>query len=96
MANNLARVLPETLSARVDRRTWTPQPVFDLVRTVGDVTRDDLEATLNLGVGMVAVVEADEADAAVRQLQARDVPAWICGEVVDAPGGRVEMVGQHG
>ncbi len=36
-------------------RTWTPQPVFDLVRRVGDVPQPDLEATLNCGVGMVAL-----------------------------------------
>ena len=37
--------------------TWTPQPIFDLVRRVGDVPQPDLEATLNCGVGMVALLD---------------------------------------
>ena len=58
LAANLARVLPEELTATVDRSTWSPAPVFDLVRQVGGVDQADLEMTLNCGVGMVALVAA--------------------------------------
>src|SRR3954463_6941095 len=56
LAANLERVLPAEVTVTLDRGTWTPQPVFGLVGEVGGVARDDLERTLNLGVGMVAVV----------------------------------------
>ena len=69
------------LTATVDRSTWTPAPVFDLVRQVGDVAQADLEMTLNCGVGMVALVAPDDADEAVRVLAERDVRAWVAGEV---------------
>jgi phosphoribosylformylglycinamidine cyclo-ligase len=82
LSANLVRVLPAGMAADVDRSTWTPGPVFSLVGGVGQVAPDELERTLNLGVGMVAVVPADDADAAVRLLRRRAVPAWICGEVV--------------
>lgn len=95
LAANLARVLPSSLSATVDRSTWEPQPIFDLVGRVGAVARPDLEATLNMGVGMVAVVAPDSADAACALLAERGVAAWVCGEVVAAPGGEVALVGQH-
>jgi phosphoribosylformylglycinamidine cyclo-ligase len=81
LAANLARVLPQGLEAVVDRSTWTPAPVFSLVRRLGQVPVADLESTLNLGVGMVAVVDADSADAAVARLRERDLPAWVLGEV---------------
>ncbi len=71
LAANLARVLPQGLEAVVDRSTWTPAPVFALVRRLGQVPLADLERTLNLGVGMVAVVSAESAQAAVRRLEAR-------------------------
>jgi phosphoribosylformylglycinamidine cyclo-ligase len=97
LANNLARVLPDHLGAVVDRSTWSPAPVFGLVGSVGDVPRDDLEATLNMGVGMVAVVAAQDADRAVRALSEKDVPAWIAGTVRvgrdSGPG--VTLVGDH-
>jgi phosphoribosylformylglycinamidine cyclo-ligase len=99
LANNLARVLPADLTATIDRATWTPAAVFDLVGAVGRVAREDLEATLNMGVGMVAVVAAGDADRAVRLLAEREVPAWVAGTVRQAPdassSGRVTLIGDH-
>ena len=57
LAANLDRVMPVELDATLDRATWTPQPVFDLVRRVGAVPQEDLEKTLNCGVGMVALTD---------------------------------------
>src|SRR4051794_5695690 len=97
LAANLERVLPVELAARIDRATWTPQPVFDLVRRAGDVSEPDLESTLNCGVGMVALTDAEDADAAVAALAGHGVRAWVAGEVRtdDSPsgelGGRVEL-----
>ncbi|WP_426564862.1 phosphoribosylformylglycinamidine cyclo-ligase [Angustibacter sp. McL0619] len=88
LAANLARVLPRGLEAVVDRSTWTPGPVFGLVRRLGAVPLDDLERTLNLGVGMIAVVSPDSADAAVARLTARGLPSWVLGSVGPADGSR--------
>ncbi|MFB9619504.1 phosphoribosylformylglycinamidine cyclo-ligase [Brooklawnia cerclae] len=87
LANNLARVIPAGSTAVVSRASWQPAPIFGLVQRLGRVSQLDLEATLNMGVGMVAVVAADDADAAVSLLAGRGLPAWICGEVVAAGGG---------
>ncbi|MCH1866110.1 phosphoribosylformylglycinamidine cyclo-ligase [Nocardioides sp. CFH 31398] len=105
LAANLQRVLPAELEAVLDRGTWTPAPVFDVVRRAGDVRLEDAEQTLNQGVGMVAVVDAADADRALEVLAAADVPAWVAGEVraaADAPagaaevaGGAVHLVGSH-
>lgn len=84
LAANLARVLPKPMTAVLDRGTWRPAPVFDVVAGLGGVPQADLERTLNLGVGMVCVVEAARADDAVSRLTARGVPSWVVGEVRDA------------
>jgi phosphoribosylformylglycinamidine cyclo-ligase len=81
LAANLARVLPQGLLAEVDRSSWTVPPVFEMVRGLGGVAWHDLEQTLNLGVGMVAVVGPDGADAALAQLAAAGVPSWVLGRV---------------
>lgn len=81
LAANLARVLPAGLVAGVDRGSWTVPAIFELVRGLGGVPWHDLEATLNLGVGMVAVVGAAGADTALAQLAEAGVPAWVLGEV---------------
>jgi phosphoribosylformylglycinamidine cyclo-ligase len=97
LAANLARVLPVELHATLERSTWTPAPVFDLVRRLGDVSQPDLEATLNCGVGMVALLEPAAVDAAVSLLGEHGIDAWVAGRVAPAsgPDGTVELVGQH-
>src|SRR5699024_4071514 len=65
-ANNLARVLPASVSVRLDRTTWTPGPVFGLVQRLGEISQPDIEATLNMGFGMALVLPATSVDAAQR------------------------------
>lgn len=98
LAGNLARVLPAELRARVDRGTWTPAPVFRLVQEVGGVPQPDLERTLNMGVGMVAAVDADDVHRVLETLWGQGVDAWVCGDVVpagDEPGASVALAGSH-
>ncbi len=86
LAGNLGRVLPDGLAAVVDRATWTPPPIFELVRSTGDVARDELELTFNLGVGMVAVLPPDRLADALALLAARGVRAWEVGRIDRAAG----------
>ncbi|BCW08058.1 phosphoribosylformylglycinamidine cyclo-ligase [Arthrobacter sp. NtRootA1] len=81
LAANLARVLPQGLVATVDRNTWELPAIFKLVSELGNVPLADLERTLNLGVGMVAIVSPEAADAAVARLNERGLPSWIMGTV---------------
>jgi phosphoribosylformylglycinamidine cyclo-ligase len=96
---NLLRVLPRGVRAVLDRGTWTPAPVFSVIAQRGRVERAEMEQTFNLGVGMVAVVAAEDVDRALAVLTARHVPAWVLGEITptgddpDAP--RAELRGDH-
>ncbi|WP_417234719.1 phosphoribosylformylglycinamidine cyclo-ligase [Arthrobacter sp.] len=81
LAANLARVLPQGLMATVDRSTWSLPAIFSLIGGLGSVPLADLERTLNLGVGMIAIVDGDAAQAAVSRLNERGVPAWVAGTV---------------
>jgi phosphoribosylformylglycinamidine cyclo-ligase len=94
LAANLARVLPPHLSATVDRGTWSPAPVFGLVAGRGRVEQAEMERTFNMGVGMVALVPADDVDRALALLLARHVPAWVAGEVTQGTGD-VVLTGAH-
>ena len=95
LAANLARVVPSSVSVRVDRSTWSPQAVFGLVGQLGSVAQADLEQALNMGVGMIALVAPESADDAVRLLTEQGVPSWIAGDVAEAgihgPGGTVTL-----
>ncbi|MEV1006616.1 phosphoribosylformylglycinamidine cyclo-ligase [Streptomyces sp. NPDC049881] len=99
LANNLARVVPDGLHARVDRATWSPAPVFGTVAEAGGVARGELEKTLNMGVGMIAVVPQESVGTALATLADRNVPAWVAGEIVTAgdraPGGGASLTGDY-
>ncbi|MFC0004347.1 phosphoribosylformylglycinamidine cyclo-ligase [Micromonospora siamensis] len=91
---NLVRILPEHVDAVVNRSTWKPQPVFDLVQSKGRIEDPEMEATFNMGVGMFAIVSAEDADRALATLTGRGVDAWQAGEIIEGSG-NVQMVGQH-
>ncbi|WP_309080968.1 phosphoribosylformylglycinamidine cyclo-ligase [Zhihengliuella sp.] len=96
LAANLARVLPQGVMATVDRGTWELPPVFRLIGQLGGVPQADLERTLNLGVGMIAIVDPAAADAAIARLTERGVPSWAMGTVGrvtdDAPSAGADFV----
>ena len=96
LANNLVRVLPDGVRATLDRSTWTPPPIFTLVQQVGDVSTPDIEATLNMGVGMALVAPAASADVLMGIARQRGIDAWVLGEVAATEGAAsVSLVGQH-
>lgn len=88
LANNLARVIPAGRRARLERDSWNPPAIFRLVQQVGRVSQADIEATLNMGVGMVAILPETSVDAAVALLGSRGIDAWVLGriETHDGPG----------
>ena len=91
---NLSRVLPEHLDAIVDRATWRPQPIFELVQTKGRVESAEMESTFNMGIGMFAIVSEQDTDRALAFLAARKVEAWPVGEIVEGTGA-VQMVNSY-
>ncbi|MFU8850925.1 phosphoribosylformylglycinamidine cyclo-ligase [Micromonospora sp. SL1-18] len=91
---NLVRILPEHVDAVVNRSTWKPQPIFDLIQSKGRIEDQEMEATFNMGVGMFAIVSAEDADRALATLTGRGVDAWQAGEIIEGSG-NVQMVGHH-
>ena len=79
---NLARIMPNHLAAVVNRDAWDPGVVFDFIKSAGAVPLLDLEATLNMGVGMVAVVASEQADEVISELKAEGLSCAIIGEVL--------------
>ena len=79
IAANLARVLPLNTWAEVDRATWSPDSVFRVLSDMAGTTLQSAEGTWNLGIGMIAVVDAGSADATIAQLGADGIRAWPVG-----------------
>jgi phosphoribosylformylglycinamidine cyclo-ligase len=97
LIDNLPRILPAGLAARIDRSSWTVPPLFGLIQRTGQIAEEEMFRTFNMGIGMIAVAAPDDARAL---LDAGMLPdAWIAGSVVqngfganDADGPRVQFV----
>lgn len=79
LVDNLPRALPDGLTARLDCTRWTVPPLFKLIQQQGQVSDVEMRRVFNMGIGMVVVVSAAAAEAA---LVALNGPAWLIGEVI--------------
>lgn len=97
LAGNLARVIPEGLVAEVSRSSWTPGQVFRTIQSLGNVSREEMEKTFNMGVGMIAVVAPTDRDRALAMLTARHIDCFELGTVRSAQDDdeSVVMSGEH-
>jgi phosphoribosylformylglycinamidine cyclo-ligase len=81
ITENTARVIPQGLSARYDRSTWSLPVEMEYMAAIGGVPQGDMERTWNCGIGMVAIVDPSVADLAIKSLSARGMKAWIAGDI---------------
>ena len=78
---NLERALPGGLRATVERSSWTPPAEFRFVMQRGRIEREEMDRTFNMGIGMIAVVAAeDESDVRLRLIDAGET-VWTIGSV---------------
>ncbi|KAF0286048.1 phosphoribosylformylglycinamidine cyclo-ligase [Spiribacter sp. 1M153] len=96
LTDNLPRIMPEGLSARVDTGSWQWPALFDWLQTTGGVDIADMRRTFNGGVGMVVIVPPDQADLAIDQLRAAGETAWRLGDVVPARESANAVIYQEG
>jgi phosphoribosylformylglycinamidine cyclo-ligase len=97
LVNNLARVIPDGLTAALDRRAWNPLPVFGYISSHGRVSREEMEKAFNMGIGMVAVLPAEDVDRAMAMLTARHLWSVVLGTVENSGDrtDRVTLCGDH-
>ena len=86
LTDNLPRVLPPTLDAEIDTATWEIPTLFRFLMEQGGLALEDARQALNLGVGMVLVVKAEDAASVLDQLHAAEEPAWVMGRLVPGSG----------
>ncbi len=78
---NIPRVLPPGIGARIDTASWPPLPIFRIIAEGGPVERDEMFRTFNMGIGMILVVSAPNADAVEGSLKRRDETCYRIGEL---------------
>lgn len=84
--DNLPRILPEKLAARIEQSSWQVPPLFRVLQREGKVESREMFRAFNMGIGMIVVAAPEEADALLAHFAAAGEHAWIAGEIV--PGER--------
>ena len=86
---NIPRILPEGLAAKIKIGTWSVPPIFPYIKKCGNIDKVEMFSTYNMGVGMMMIVSAADADAVVKSLREAGETADIIGQIVKTDGDRV-------
>jgi phosphoribosylformylglycinamidine cyclo-ligase len=94
LVENVPRVLPDGVIARIDPASWRAPPLFRWLHETGQVAPAEMLRVFNCGIGMVVVVGAAQADAVTQHLSARGETVYRLGELAPGDGpARVELEG---
>ncbi|HEX6960741.1 MAG TPA: phosphoribosylformylglycinamidine cyclo-ligase [Lacipirellula sp.] len=83
---NLARVLPPSVDALIERDSWPIPPVFQWLQKLGDVEDAEMFRVFNMGVGMCLVASEYYAESIIAQLAAQGYESWRIGRITEGSG----------
>lgn len=89
LLENIPRVLPNHLAAKLDPASWTQPEIFQWLQDQGNIATSEMYRVLNCGVGMVVVISRESSNEAINHLNSCGENAWLIGEVVQFDGEQV-------
>ena len=89
LLENIPRVLPDHLSAKLNSNSWSQPEIFKWLQKEGNIDSHEMYRVLNCGVGMVVIISKESSSQAIKHLSACGENAWLIGEVVHSKGERV-------
>ncbi len=84
---NIPRMLPEGISAKINKNSFDIPPIFALIQKEGNISEHDMFNTFNMGIGMAVVVDKENANKAVEILEQNGERAFVIGETVKSDEG---------
>ncbi|HOQ37655.1 MAG TPA: phosphoribosylformylglycinamidine cyclo-ligase [Acetivibrio sp.] len=84
---NMPRMLPEGLGINIFRGSWPVLPIFEILRSIGNVDERNMFNTFNMGIGMALAVDAEIAEDMLKYLNSSIEQAYLIGEVVSGRNG---------
>jgi phosphoribosylformylglycinamidine cyclo-ligase len=86
LTDNIPRVLPAGTAVALERDRWPRDPLFEWLQSQGQIADAEMYRTFNCGIGMVAIVSADDADQAEQLLAAQGESVYRIGRVIEGAG----------
>lgn len=84
LLENIPRVLPQHLAAKLDTNSWQMPEIFQWLQKQGNIESNEMYRVLNCGVGMVVVVPQEESKTVITKLNELGESAWLIGEVIES------------
>lgn len=84
---NIPRMVPENLRVKINEGSWPELPVFELLGKIGNLERNTMYNTFNMGIGMVLAVEENIAEEILTYLNGKNETAYIIGEIIEGIAG---------
>ena len=91
LLENIPRVLPDHLSAKLNSNSWSQPEIFKWLQKEGNIDSHEMYRVLNCGVGMVVIISKESSSQAIEHLSACGENAWLIGEVVHSKGEQVHI-----
>ena len=83
LVENIPRILPNKLQARLERNRWKPPPIFEWLQREGNVADAEMHRVFNCGIGMVVVVAREDAKRAIAILADAGERVQAIGDIVE-------------
>ncbi len=83
---NIPRIIPEGLGVKIDMGSWRILPIFEYIQRSGNIDRNEMFSTFNMGIGMIMVVDKDKAETVMDLLKEAGEEANIIGKIVTGEG----------
>ena len=88
---NIPRMLPNGVSAKVNKDSYPVLPIFKLLQKTGGIEEKMMYNTYNMGLGMVLALDPKDVDAAIRAIEEAGEKAYVVGEIIEGDK-QVELV----
>jgi phosphoribosylformylglycinamidine cyclo-ligase len=81
ISENLPRILPKNTTAQVEIGSWPVLPIFEHLRTIGQVSQEEMMRTFNMGIGLIAVIPAAKFARAKNLLDRAEEKFFVIGRI---------------
>jgi phosphoribosylformylglycinamidine cyclo-ligase len=91
ITENLPRVFPKRVRARITHTAWSVPPIFEMMRRLGGIDREEMYRVFNMGIGLILVVPPHSVSGVLARATALGDRGWVIGEIVSSTGEESEV-----
>jgi len=80
--DKISRILPKNISVRIEKDSWKVPEIFRLIQSKGKIADKEMYHTLNMGIGLVLIVQQGSTDVMMKKLSQLKLKSWVIGRAI--------------